>query len=1338
MTLLLPIKPKKISSDFFQSWLLVPLFLLSLGWFSNAIAADDFSAIKAAGSNHETVVAKPIAFQEIGAKATTDYHGDAIGIRATADGAELHTAFQKLAGTVTCEGLQLASTTEKGGGLHLVAGSIGRDKKSKVLPVTGNITVGEKIVSFARPGLTEEYSVSVDGVRQDFVLADRPLGNGELRVELALTGAKAEGSDGGVRLILNDSGRALAYNRLRVSDATGRELTAKLEVLSSDRIAVRIDDRSATYPVRIDPTFSDANWVGLNSVVPGVNSTVHAVAVDSAGVLYIGGDFTLAHSVNVNYIVQWNGTAWTPLGAGMDSRVFALAVDGMGNVYAGGDFVHAGGLSVNHIAKWNGSAWSALGAGMDSSVYALALDGSGNLFAGGNFSNADSLSANYIAKWNGSAWSALGAGMDSTVNALVVDTSGNLYAGGDFANADGTSANFVAKWNGSAWSALGSGMDETVYALAVDGYGNLYAGGSFANAGGSSANCIAEWNGSAWSALGTGMDSTVKALVVDASGNLYAGGTFKNAGGSSASCIAVWNGTAWSALGTGLDFKASALALDASGNLYAGGHFKMVDASSNSNFTNIAKWNNSSWSGLDNGGINAQITAIALDSSGNLYAGGSFTLAGGSRANYIAQWNGSIWSTLNGGMNDIVNALVVDASGNLYAAGNFTMAGGSSANHIAKWNGIAWSALGVGMDSNVYALALDQSGNLYAGGDFANAGGTSANHIALWNGNSWSALGAGLDSTVFALTVDGSGNLYAGGSFANAGGSSANNIAQWNGSAWSALGTGMDSIVFTLAVDGSGNLYAGGDFANAGGTSANHIAKWDGSAWSPLGAGMDEKVYALTLDGSGNLYAGGNFANAGGTNASYIAQWNGSAWLPLGSGMDSIVSTLVVDSSNHLYAGGFFKFAGTAYSPYIAEASLAGPLPTVTTSTPTNINTSSAFLSGLVNPNGLSASALFVWGTSPTLAGATSSSVTVIGSGTSPFAVITTLNGLTPGTTYYFRLDGTNTNGNQTGGIISFTTQSAPVVTSGSTTGTIGTSFNYPIVATGSPTSYSALTLPPGLACDPTTGLISGTPTGTGTFSVALSAANSAGTGTGTLSVVVPCDYTYTTSNNAITITGYTGNGGDVVTPSTVNGLPVVNLQVGDFSGNKNLTSITIPSSVTSLVLFTANPVTSFASINVASDNPVYASLDGVLFDKTFTTLIQYPPAKSGSSYTIPNTVTTIGDFAFMGNINLTSITFPSSVTTIKSYAFYDSTNLALAIFNGNAPTMTGIGWFGLTAPGFTVEYSNGSTGFTSPTWDGYTSQVLGTVDPSVGVPTSKIIFHSHQGWRMPISSDHP
>ena len=61
--------------------------------------------------------------------------------------------------------------------------------------------------------------------------------------------------------------------------------------------------------------------------------------------------------------------------------------------------------------------------------------------------------------------------------------------------------------------------------------------------------------------------------------------------------------------------------------------------------TNIAKWNGSSWSALGSGMGRGDIGVIALAVSGSdLYAGGYFTTAGGSAANYIAKWNGSSWS----------------------------------------------------------------------------------------------------------------------------------------------------------------------------------------------------------------------------------------------------------------------------------------------------------------------------------------------------------------------------------------------------------------------------------------------------------------------------------------------------------------------------------------------------------------------------------------------------------------------------------------------------------------------------------------------------------------------
>ena len=140
-------------------------------------------------------------------------------------------------------------------------------------------------------------------------------------MELALSGARAEAAAYGARLRLEGSGRALAYSRLRVEDATGRELTARLEVLSADRLAVSVADANATYPVRIDPTFSDADWVSLNPGMPGANADVYAIAVDGSGNVYVGGDFTVIGTVTANYIAKWNGSAWSALGSGMNDAV---------------------------------------------------------------------------------------------------------------------------------------------------------------------------------------------------------------------------------------------------------------------------------------------------------------------------------------------------------------------------------------------------------------------------------------------------------------------------------------------------------------------------------------------------------------------------------------------------------------------------------------------------------------------------------------------------------------------------------------------------------------------------------------------------------------------------------------------------------------------------------------------------------------------------------------------------------------------------------------------------------------------------------------------------------
>lgn len=92
------------------------------------------------------------------------------------------------------------------------------------------------------------------------------------------------------------------------------------------------------------------------------------------------------------------------------------------------------------------------------------------------------------------------------------------------------------------------------------------------------------------------------------------------------------------------------------------------------------------------------------------------------------------------GTQSAVGALGVfdDGSGPaLYAGGSFSTAGGVTVNHVAKWDGTAWSALGgpggIGTSGSVGAIAVYDDGggpDLYAGGDFLMAGGVSANRIA--------------------------------------------------------------------------------------------------------------------------------------------------------------------------------------------------------------------------------------------------------------------------------------------------------------------------------------------------------------------------------------------------------------------------------------------------------------------------------------------------------------------------------------------------------------------------------------------------------------------------------
>ena len=369
------------------------------------------------------------------------------------------------------------------------------------------------------------------------------------------------------------------------------------------------------------------------------------------------------------------------------SRVNVVLVDGT-DVYVGGYFSNISNHGVNipeadYLAKWDGVNWSAVGDGgsgygsLDGPIYALAMIGT-DLYVGGQFTNVrekgTTLStADYVAKFDTLTgnWSALGdngAGNGalpggSVVIALASDGT-DLYVGGGFSNVSngGTpipEADYLARWDTltGTWSALGNNgagngaLNGSVAALAVDASHNLYAGGYFTDAAGlAAADYIAKWDSANWSALGDNnagdgsLNQGVQAIAISGT-DVYAGGIFNNVNNhgtvlNAADLIAKWDGTDWSALGNngmndgifcvGCGNRVNAIQVRGS-DVYVGGYFTNLRINNvvTSAADYIAKWDGSTWAplsdnGANNGSLNSNVFALAIQGT-DLLVGGGFT-----------------------------------------------------------------------------------------------------------------------------------------------------------------------------------------------------------------------------------------------------------------------------------------------------------------------------------------------------------------------------------------------------------------------------------------------------------------------------------------------------------------------------------------------------------------------------------------------------------------------------------------------------------------------------------------------------------------------------------------
>ena len=424
--------------------------------------------------------------------------------------------------------------------------------------------------------------------------------------------------------------------------------------------------------------WADTTWLEIEYPIP----------VSQAGPLRTGSNgeiYVALKNDSSSTIYSLNGASWTQIGSRLIGTVNAMAIDSHGVIYAGGDFRDQASGAMN-LVRWSAGRWESfvqkgVGSRGPTIVYS---DEETNIFVDGAFPNqglwewtgdefnlvTDSKRVNRVKgqritpaffganDWTDVDWPACPiAGQEQRgwhVERFQRDES--IYARLSCyrqVNASPTHEIIILHWDNPGWTIIGRGLsrpDARHHAFLASTYlhssGELYVSGRFTDVNGESMKGIARWDGSNWHALGSGLGDPINVVgyansFLEYGEKLIVGGTFLNAGDLEVGYIAAWNGAAWERFGH-FNEPVSILAQHPELGLYAAGHFE----SSASRITkHIAQWDGKGWDHVgggiagEGGGIaGTKVTSIAFEGSKAIWFGGSFQTAGAVGSHNIARW----------------------------------------------------------------------------------------------------------------------------------------------------------------------------------------------------------------------------------------------------------------------------------------------------------------------------------------------------------------------------------------------------------------------------------------------------------------------------------------------------------------------------------------------------------------------------------------------------------------------------------------------------------------------------------------------------------------------------
>lgn len=386
------------------------------------------------------------------------------------------------------------------------------------------------------------------------------------------------------------------------------------------------------------------------------------------------------------------------------------------------------------------------------------------------------------------AWiKTIGGTSSDSARSVAVDSSGNIYVAGTYVN-DSSNSKTVTDFNGAALNGTKSTLVTNVYVAKLDSSGTVQwiktmGGNAFPD------DITLDSSGNVYVVGYYNNDSANTKIVIDFSGATLNG---KTSTASNDGFVAKLNNSGvqqWIKTigGTGLD-DAKAVAVDSSGNVYAGGGY----SNDSSNSKTVTDFSGATLNGKTTGAVHDAYVA-KFDASGN-----------------------QLWiKTLGGSSTDRVNTLAVDGSSNVYVGGQFVN-DSSNTNSVTDFSGATLNGKSTTAGYDAYVAKLNTSGT-----------------------HQWTKTLGGSDyDAVHGMRLDNSDNIYAAGSYSNDS-SNSKTVTGFDGTSINGLTTLVDSDVFMIKLDTNGT---------------QQLIKTMG------GQGADNG-YSVAVDSSGNIYVAGYYEN---------------------------------------------------------------------------------------------------------------------------------------------------------------------------------------------------------------------------------------------------------------------------------------------------------------------------------------------------------------------------------------------------------------------------------------------------------------------------------------------